>query len=147
MKVKEEKKLEFVEAMSALVRAIKNETENCGKLCGGANEKELYVIVYIGENKNVKMTEIADYIESPMSTLTSIVDKLVDKGFIIRDHSVEDRRVVNVSLSEKGKESYKLIATKKKKVAQAMLSKLSEKDQDLMISFLKELAGTIGVPG
>jgi DNA-binding MarR family transcriptional regulator len=146
MKVKEEKKLEFVEAMSGLVRAIKNETDNCGKLCGGANEKELYVIVYIGENKNVKMTEIADHLESPMSTLTSIVDKLVDKGLIIRDHSAEDRRVVNVSLSEKGKEAYKLIATKKKKVAQSMLGKLSEKDQDLMISFLKELAGTIGAP-
>lgn len=146
MKVKEENKERFVSAMFDLVRAIKNETDNCGKLCGGLNEKELIIIVYTGQNQNVKMTDIADNIAAPMSTLTNIVDKLVERKFLTRDHSGEDRRVINVSLTSAGKAAYKNILTQKKLVAERTLSSLNEKDQGAVIKLLQSLAATIVTP-
>jgi DNA-binding MarR family transcriptional regulator len=146
MKVKEENKEQFIDAMFNLVRSIKNETENCGKLCGGVNEKELTVIVFVGQHKNVKMSDIADNIEAPMSTLTNIIDKLVEKKLINRDHSGEDRRVINVSLTAAGKEAYKNVLTHKKKVAERMLSQLTEKEQALVIKYLNDLAVAIATP-
>ena len=146
MKVKEENKEKFFNAMVNLGRSMKNETERCGELCGGVNEKELTVIVFVGQHKNVKMSDIADNIAAPMSTLTSVVDKLVEKNLINREHSGEDRRVINVSLSTAGKEAYKNLLTQKKKVADRMLSQLSEKDQALFIKYLNDLAATIAAP-
>ncbi len=146
MKVKEENKDKFLSAMFNLVRSIKNETENCGKICGGVNEKELTVIVFVGEHKNVKMSEIADSVKAPMSTLTSIVDKLVEKDLINRDHSGEDRRVINVSLTAAGKEAYKNVLIQKKKVAERMLAQLSEKEQTMVIKYLNDLADVIKTP-
>jgi len=58
-----------------LFRAIKSESDDCGRLCGGLNEKELIIIIHVGQNENVKMSDISENIEAPMSTLTSIVDK------------------------------------------------------------------------
>jgi DNA-binding MarR family transcriptional regulator len=146
MKVKDENKEKFANAMVNLVQAIKNNTENCGKLCGGVNEKELTVIVFVGQNQNVKMSDIADNIVAPMSTLTSIVDKLVEKNLINRDHSGEDRRVINVSLSSVGKAAYNKVVEKKKKIAETVLSKLNDKEQVLISKYLNLLASEMQTP-
>ena len=140
MKVKEENRENFANAMLNLGMAIKNQTENCGRLCGGLNEKELMVIAFVGKNKNVKMSDIAETIVAPMSTLTSIVDKLVEKKLINRDHSGEDRRVINVSLSATGKTAHNILVETKNEIAIAVLSQLNEKEQVLISKYLNLLA-------
>ncbi|HSZ86022.1 MAG TPA: MarR family transcriptional regulator [Puia sp.] len=143
MKVKEDNKEFFAESIFNLFKAIKNEADDCGKLCGGLNEKELIVIIYIGQNENVKMSDISENIEAPMSTLTSIVDKLVERKYLIRDHSAEDRRVINVSLTSNGKTAYKTIHAKRKKMAEKILSQLNEKEQTIFIRHLNLLTSSI----
>ena len=143
MKVKKDNKEYFAESMFNLFRAIKNESDDCGRLCGGINEKELIIIIYVGQNENVKMSDISENIEAPMSTLTSIVDKLVERKYLTRDHSAEDRRVINVSLTSNGKTAYKSINTKRKKIAEKILSQLNEKEQTIFINHLNLLASSI----
>ncbi len=143
MKVKKDNKEYFAESMFNLFRAIKNESDDCGRLCGGINEKELIIIIYIGQNENVKMSDISENIEAPMSTLTSIVDKLVERKYLTRDHSAEDRRVINVSLTSNGKTAYKSINTKRKRIAEKILSQLNEKEQTIFINHLNLLASSI----
>ena len=94
-------------------------------------------------NKNVKMSDIADNIAAPMSTVTSIVDKLVEKKLIHRDHSGEDRRVINVSLTPAGKSGFTKVNDKRKKIVEAALSKLNEKEQVIAIKSLNALAEAI----
>jgi DNA-binding MarR family transcriptional regulator len=143
MKVSEANKEKFFSAMYNLVRATKNEAEHCGELCGGLSEKEIIIVLFVGLNQNVKMSDIADNIEAPMSTLTSIVDKLVEKGYLTRDHSGQDRRVINVSLAAGGKAAYKTVLNEKKKVADKILSQLSEKDQLSLIKHLEIITSSI----
>jgi len=144
MKVKEGNKEKFAEAMDLLVRAIKNNTENCTKLCGVGGEKELFILNFVGQKENVKMSDIAENIAAPMSTITSIMDKLVERKLINRDHSGEDRRVINVSLTAEGKTAFKSLQNKKKKTAEIMLSNFGEKEQALIIKHINQLAGIIG---
>lgn len=147
MKVNEVTKEKFVSAMYNMVRAIKNQSEECGRLCGGLSEKEMMLIIFVGQNQDVKMSEIADNIEAPMSTLTSIVDKLVDGGFLSRDHSGQDRRVINVTLGKIGKMAYKTIINQKKEIAQKVLSQLSEKEQGVLIEYLNIVSSHVGKGG
>ena len=104
----------FISVMFNLSNAIKSESEYCCKICGGLNEKELFIIGFIGENKSVKMSDIADYLQAPLSTLTTIVDKLVTNKFLLRYNSNDDRRVVKVELDRKGKASYKEFKNQKR---------------------------------
>lgn len=136
MKVKEENIKAFANAIIQLTQTMKNEAENCIKMCGVFTERELSVLYFVGQNKNVKMSDIADNIDAPMSTLTSIVDKLVEKKLLSRDHSGEDRRVVNVSLTAYGKAAHSKLLEKQKKVAEVVLSKLNEKEQVLITNHL-----------
>jgi DNA-binding MarR family transcriptional regulator len=143
MPVKEENKLRFISAMFNLVKTIKDESEISSKLCGGLNEKELFIIVFVGQNNNVKMSNIADNLEAPLSTITSIVDKLVEKKYLSRDHSEQDRRVINVSLTKNGKKVYKISLDRKQTMAERVLMQFTEKEQNTFIEHLDKLAGSI----
>lgn len=139
MKVKEANKDQLISLLTRLVRAIKNESERCAEVCGGVTEKELTVIPFVGENKHVKMSEIAENLEAPMSTLTSIVDRLVEKNILTREHSSDDRRAINVSLSEQGKAAYRSLIAQKKQVVEKILAQYDEKEQELFLKHVHSL--------
>jgi DNA-binding MarR family transcriptional regulator len=143
MPIAEEKKIQFIAVMFNLVKSLKRESETCCELCGPVSEKELFVIVYVGQNMNVKMSDLAATLEVPLSTLTSIVDKLVEKKYLSRWHSDEDRRVVNVSLAGKGKESYKIFLRQKSLMAEKALAQLNEKEQNNLLQAINGLAASI----
>lgn len=139
MEVETAKEEKFISVMYNLSSAIKSESEHCGKICGNLNEKELFIIGFIGEKKSVKMSDIADYLQAPLSTLTTIVDKLVSNKFLVRYNSNDDRRVVKVELDRKGKASYKEFKNRKENMAKKVLSHLSESEQEMLIANLIQL--------
>ncbi len=143
MSAKDDKMSQFISAMFSLTSAIKCESEHCCKICGEINEKELMILAFVGDNKSVKMSEIADYLKAPLSTLTSIADKLVSNKFLVRHNSDEDRRVVKVALGEKGLESYKAFLTRKKAMTKKVLSHFNEKEHNTLINHISKLAAAI----
>ena len=141
--LKEEIKERFVTSMLRFVNAVKGESEACSEICGGFNEKEMQVVVFVGQHTNVKMTEISENLNSPLSTLTSVVDKLVEKKFLTRVHSDEDRRVVNVALTAKGKNSFKIFLHRKDEMADKILSQYNAAEQANFIEYLGKMSSTI----
>src|SRR5579863_224932 len=133
---------QFISAMFNLTNAIESEFEHCCKICGEINKKEL-MVAFVGDNKSAKMSEIADYLKAPLSTLSSIADKLVANKFLVRYNSDEDRRVVKVALGEKGLESYKAFLTRKKSKTKKVLSHFNEKEQNTLINQINKLGGAM----
>lgn len=87
------------------------------------------------------MKEIADRIERDKSTVTALVDKLIDMGYVKKEKDSSDNRVVLVSLTDEGKQlqsdfeeiSNKLLATvykgitaEEKETLTKILSKIKE---------------------
>jgi DNA-binding MarR family transcriptional regulator len=144
MKIKQETRDTFLSALQKLVYAIKIHADECGELCGGINEKELLIIDYVGQNKYVKMSNVAEILDVPLSTLTTIVDKLVERNYLSREHRDDDRRVINVMLGVNGKTAYEVLRSKKKRVAEKLLSQFSEKDQTAFIEQMNILASILG---
>ncbi len=143
MSAKDDKMNQFVSAMLSLASAIKSESEHCCQLCGDINEKELMVIVFVGQNKTVKMSEIADILKAPLSTLTSIADKLVANNFLVRHNSDEDRRVVKVGLGVKGLGSYETFLTRRKARTKKVFARFNEKEHNTLINYISKLADAI----
>ena len=139
MIVEAENAEKFLSVMFNLSNAIKSESERCCKVCGDLNEKELFIIAFIGENKSVKMSDIAAHIQAPLSTLTTIVDKLVANKFLLRYNSNDDRRVVKVELDRQGKASYKEFKNRREIMAKKVLGHLSEPEQTTLIAQLNQL--------
>lgn len=68
------------------------------------SKTELLTMLFIDKKKEITMGELAEMIHSPMSTATGIVDRLVKTGYIRRERSEQDRRIVVLKLTGKGSE-------------------------------------------
>lgn len=78
---------------------------------------EQQVIMVLSENKHTPMymKDVASELGISPSTLTTIVDKLVEKGLVKRDLDIDDRRKVQISLTEKGENIHEHLVEFRKK--------------------------------
>ncbi|HJC56903.1 MAG TPA: MarR family transcriptional regulator [Candidatus Eisenbergiella intestinipullorum] len=67
---------------------------------------DMHVIEAIGTGAPKNMTTVAKLLSVTTGTLTISMNSLVKKGYVQRVRSEEDRRVVLVSLTEKGKRAF-----------------------------------------
>ncbi|AQR96783.1 MarR family winged helix-turn-helix transcriptional regulator [Clostridium saccharoperbutylacetonicum] len=64
---------------------------------------EISVIRIISEKEDVIIKDIVDTLGLPKSTLTSIIDRLEKRNFIVRAISDRDRRSYKLELTQKGR--------------------------------------------
>ncbi len=66
------------------------------------------VVYFVASSGNHAMpTEIARWMQREPQTITSILDRMVKKGFLVKNDDAHRRNVVRVSLTEKGWEAFK----------------------------------------
>jgi DNA-binding MarR family transcriptional regulator len=75
------------------------------------------------------MGDLAKILNLTTSAGTVIVDRMIRKGFVKRERSREDRRVVNVALLKKGEETIKSINRERRHMANELFSVLNEKER------------------
>lgn len=66
---------------------------------------------------------------------------LVKKGFVERSRSEEDRRVVLVSLTDKGKRAYEHHRQFHDEMIQAIVEELSEDEKQVLVKALTRMGG------
>jgi len=66
-----------------------------------------FVLRFVAENKSTNTKAIAQALHITSSAATQLIDGLVDKGYLNRKGSPNDRRVISLSLSEKAKTLFK----------------------------------------
>lgn len=107
------------------------------------SKSEIFTLLYLDKRKEITMTELVDYINSPMSTATGIVDRLVKSGYVLRDRGESDRRIVILRLTEAGTElvqKFKQIITH---YISMVLEDLSEEEKQFMISIVLKVIGNM----
>lgn len=68
---------------------------------------DMHVIEAIGLKEPKKMSQIAKMMAVTTGTLTKAVDSLEKKGYVERQRSDQDKRVVNITLTERGVHAYR----------------------------------------
>lgn len=67
------------------------------------SKTELLAMLIVDRHGEVIMSQIADNLNVPLSTATGLVNRLVKNGYLLRERSEEDRRIVAIQLTERGK--------------------------------------------
>lgn len=101
------------------------------------NDMHVIEAVGIGEPRN--MSAVAKLLSVTVGTLTIAVNNLVKKGYIERVRSKEDRRVVLVSLTEKGKKAYQHHKRFHEEMIQSLLKGLSDQEINTLVTALTNL--------
>ena len=70
------------------------------------SNNDMHIIEAIGVEESQKSSEVARKMSITMGTLTKAVDALNRKGYVNRVRSEDDKRVVRLLLTEKGKKAF-----------------------------------------
>lgn len=100
---------------------------------------DMHVIEAIGIEAPKNMTSIARELSVTVGTLTIAMNSLVKKGYVERMRGQEDRRVVYISLSEKGRRAHKLHAQFHKEMIESVTGELTEEELQTLIKALSKL--------
>ncbi len=100
---------------------------------------DMHVIEAIDMEEARNMSRVARSLGVTTGTLTIAVNSLVKKGYVERARSEEDRRVVLVSLSEKGKRAYLHHRQFHEQMIEAIVEELSEEEQAVLEKALVKL--------
>lgn len=106
--------------------------------------REIKAMILLGDKGETTMTELAAAIDTPLSTVTRIADKLERKGLIVRSRSDRDRRIVVVAASEKGKMLHDSAQEHQLAMSYKMLELLGSEERDIFLKLMTKLAGSIG---
>ena len=129
------------EVMVSLFREI-NEVEERSIITqefGDITNNDMHVIDAIGIGEPKNMSAIARGLSVPMGTLTIAMNSLVKKGYVIRQRGKADRRVVYISLSEKGTKAYHRHKDFHEQMVKSAVKELTEEELKALIKALRSL--------
>ena len=127
-----------MQSLRRIFKAIQDYSQDVhGKF--GITGPQLWALKTISESGNLHLGELSKKMYLHPSTITGVVDRLENKGFVMRERDRVDRRVVNVRLTPAGES---LIKTAPSPVQGKMihgLNKLNEKDLGRIYESVKKL--------
>ena len=111
-----------------------NKTDCC---CCGISEPECFVLVEIGRKPNVSVKEVAEILRLDKSGVSRTVEELVQKDYVERKPSTEDRRFVVLNLTLKGKERFEKIENDMNRKFKEILDKIPVDKREQVIEALE----------
>ena len=87
----------------------------------------------------LSMSDIGKCISMPKPHITVIVDKLIEEGYAVRQNDSKDRRIINISLTDKGLTDFEEIREAISLTLRGKLVLLSEQEQEQLSKASQQL--------
>ena len=101
---------------------------------------DMHVIEAIGLGDGNNMSSIAKKLNITVGSLTTAMNSLVNKKYVERRRSEEDRRVVFVKLTDRGVKAYRHHEDSPRQMTRAILDKLDEAEIPVLVKTLDALS-------
>jgi len=134
--------VELIEIMTQLIADL--EAEFIKKYQEeGFTARQIAYIDTINMLGNPNLGEIAKALKLSKPSVTAIVDKLANKGYIQKFQSDEDRRSFHVHLSAKGKKLVKMHGETHNKIVDMLQNNLDSKDLKNLVTILNKVVSKV----
>jgi MarR family transcriptional regulator, organic hydroperoxide resistance regulator len=117
-------------------RRITKEVARSAELTG----PQLTVLKVLEGVGDLSLSELSERIRAQNSTVTGIIDRMEREGLVVRARSTEDRRVVNIQLTEKGARIARDISVEPMEVFRSALESLSASEMRDLLRILTKIA-------
>ena len=104
-------------------------------------EKEITFLSAIADDSGITSKELSEIAGLSPSRASRVISSLHDKGFIELEHDSSDRRLINISLTEKGNSCAAGIRKKKEECESNLLRGLSDYERTIVKQGLNILLG------
>ena len=133
---------DFANEVRDLISSISGCFESYEKACGafmGVTTSQAGAILAFPAKGGLTMNELSKAVNLDISTMTRMVDQLVEKGLVERQTDPKDRRVVRVGLTENGAELRKKLEDALQSFYTSSLNDFPKKEQGEILRNLQHL--------
>lgn len=88
-------------------------------------------------------TKLAEKLDVKPSAITVMIDRLVGRGYVVRQNDDKDRRVIFVQLTEEGKKALYHVHEARSQIIGRYLAGLEQQEMDTLLDIVEKLAGLI----
>lgn len=127
----------WVKLARAFSSVNKRSVENIRRF--GLTQPQFAVIELLGHLGPLKVGEICNKMLVTGGNMTLVLDNIEKLGLLERIHSKEDRRTINVQLTDKGRDLFNNIFIEHAEHITKILSVLSSEEQRILGDLLKKL--------
>ena len=111
----------------------------------GLTRSQWQVLAYLSRNEGISQTGLADLLDIEPITLSRIVDRLVETGFVERMAHATDRRVWCLKLTEAARPKLKQVRELGERTRRETLAGIPEADRQRLIETLLALRSNLSV--
>lgn len=97
------------------------------------------IILFIGEQGRVSMSEFASHFKLKGGTATGIIDQLVERDVVKRVYNPSDRRKVEITLTEQGKDIYLKSVELQRDEIRTVLDALEQEEKAQLKRLMKKI--------
>jgi MarR family transcriptional regulator, organic hydroperoxide resistance regulator len=120
-------------------RRLTKEVARASNLTG----PQLTVVKMLHHLGDLSLSELSERIRAGNSTVSGIIDRMEREELVKRVRSKEDRRVVHIKLTEKGRELAKSVPIQPMEFFQAAIASLDPEELTTVLRILTKLAGRV----
>ena len=108
---------------------------------------QLHVLHYLSGQPSCRMHDVAVGLGVKGSTLTGLMDRLVELGLVRRFNSDEDRRVVLAAITAKGETILRGLKADRKRMIMRVFGNITARDRQTYIEILEKVAASVRAQG
>lgn len=112
--------------------------EQIGNDCDLTNDQH-YTLRYMYRAGSCTSSELAEVFEVKKSAITAIINRMWEKGLIQRTRDENDRRVVYLTLTDKGKELYLKTEERITKLVESFITSFDQEEIEQFIKTYEKL--------
>jgi DNA-binding MarR family transcriptional regulator len=130
---------EFVSTVHELIDQIAKNSQVYEKACVdffGVTSSQGSTILSLPIDNSLKMNELSSSMGVDNSTMTRMIDQLVDKGLVTRQTSEKDRRLVHIGLTAAGRKLHQELAAALEKFYQDSLDRIPVEEREMIMKSL-----------
>jgi DNA-binding MarR family transcriptional regulator len=100
-------------------------------------------LMRVKENPGINQQGLSSILLVDKTTTAKAINKLVDKGFIIKKVAHKDKRNFNLFLTKKGKETCRLLDKEEQFVTRISVGELNDLEQKILLEQLAEISKNV----
>ncbi len=133
-------------SLRKLFAKLFNQISKSGRTLAGVSisMSQLKALLAFHDDRDYSMGELSKNALVKMPSMTEMVDRLEGSGILERMRDPDDRRVVKVRMTEKGRSQHKELIDKRRDEMCRLFAQLPDKDQKDLAHSLKKVSSILG---
>jgi DNA-binding MarR family transcriptional regulator len=113
--------------------------ETWGSVLLECSKNEMLVLLFLYRKGESNMSQVAEYLNTPLNTATGIITRMENKKMVSRNRNPEDKRVVTIILTDIGKRQISEIIKNAAFYGQRLMNDLTQDEVKVFMNVLDKV--------